>query len=164
METSKLIIIRGPSGAGKSTVAKALMAQVARPTALIERDSYMFMFKPDDGTIVLDKELIENNILTCLKHGFDVIFEGNFKIDTHKKLLDRLFEAHPDNNYTFYLEASLPETLRRHELRSEKIISKEKMEELYSYATPMNHQSEIIVPQSSSKEETINLIRRTAKI
>lgn len=164
MEMSKLIIIRGPSGAGKSTIAKELMAKVTKPTALIERDYYMFMFKPDDGNVVLDKELIENNILACLKHGFDVIFEGNFKIDTHKKLLDRLFEAHPDNNYIFYLEASLPETLRRHELRSEKIISKEKMEELYNYATPMNHQNEIVIPQSSSQEETVELIRKTAQI
>lgn len=161
---SKLIIIRGPSGAGKSTIAKALMAQVTRPTALIERDYYMFMFKPDDGTVVLDKDLIENNILTCLRHGFDVIFEGNFKVDTHKQLLDRLFESHPDNNYFFYLEESLPETLRRHELRSEKIISREKMEELYGYATPMNYQNEIIVPQNSSQEETVDLIRKTVKI
>ena len=164
MVMSKLIIIRGPSGAGKSTIAKELMAKVTRPTALIERDSYMFMFKPNDGSIVLDKELIENNILICLERGFDVIFEGNFKINTHKQLLDRLFKVHPDENYVFYLDASLPETLRRHELRSEKIISKEKMEELYSYAAPMNHQNEIIVPQSSSQEETINLIRKAAQI
>ncbi|MCC7358077.1 MAG: hypothetical protein IT317_01270, partial [Anaerolineales bacterium] len=100
---SKFIIIRGPSGAGKSTVAKALMDLVTKTTALIERDYYMFMFMPDDGSVVPDKELIENNILTCLDRGIDVIFEGNFRVMTHKQLLDRIFAVHPDENYMFYL-------------------------------------------------------------
>ncbi len=67
MYVSKLIIIRGPSGSGKSTVAKTLMQRVTRPTVLIDRDYYMFMFNADDKTVVPDKELIESNILICLK-------------------------------------------------------------------------------------------------
>ena len=161
---SKLIIIRGPSGSGKSTVAKTLMKSVKRPTVLIERDYYMFMFKTDSGSEVPDKELILDNILTCLKRGFDVIFEGNFKIDTHKPLLDRLFELHPGENYIFYLDTSLTETLKRHDMRAEKIISKQKMEELYKFTTPMNHPMEIIVPETSTLEEIVSLIQKTANI
>lgn len=161
---SKLIIIRGPSGAGKSTVAKVLMERVARPTVLIERDYYRFKFKNANEAVVPDKELIENNILTSLKRGFDVIFEGNFKVSTHIQLLDRLFEAHPDENYIFYLEASLSETLRRHDARQERLISKRKMGELYSHATPMHHPAETIVPENSSLEETVNLIRKVVNV
>ena len=98
-----------------------------------------------------------------MKHGFDVIFEGNFKIATHKQLLDSLFEVHPDENYVFYLETSLLETLRRHELRSEKIISKEKMEELYIHATPMYHSSETIISENSSIAETVGLIQKSRR-
>ena|SRR3990170_5368173 len=161
---SKLIIIRGPSGAGKSAVAKDLFKQVTRPTALIERDYYMFMFKTGSDTKVPNKELLESNILICLNHDFDVIFEGNFKIDTHKQLLDRLFAAHPHDNYIFYLDVSLAESLRRHNTRSEKIISEEKMTELHGYTTPMQHPNETIVPETFSLEQTVNLIRKTANI
>lgn len=160
---NKLIIIRGPSGAGKSTVAKALMARVTKHTALLARDQYMFMFNGGQDEAI-DRELIEHDILFCLERGLDVIFEGNFKISTHKEMLERLFKIHPDSNYVFYLEASLAETLRRHDTRKEKIISKKEMEELYDYATPMNHQSESIIPEGSSLDETVNFIRKTAKI
>lgn len=163
---SKFIIIRGPSGSGKSTVAKMLMSLVSRPTVLIDRDYYRFMFKTDDENKVqiLGKELIENNILICLKYDFDVIFEGNFRIDTHKLLLERLFESHPEENYIFYLDTSLTETLKRHDMRVGKIISKQKMEELYKFATPMNHPREIIIPETSTLEETVNLIQKIAII
>ena len=130
----------------------------------MDRDYYMFMFRTFNDVEVPDKELIEGNILICLKSGFDVIFEGNFKITTHKQLLERIFEAHPNENYVFYLQASLAETLRRHQTRSVKIISEQEMNELYRYATPMHHPSETIVPENSSLEETVNLIRRTAEI
>jgi len=99
-----------------------------------------------------------------LKRGFDVIFEGNFKVTTHKELLERLFKAHPGDNFIFYLQTSLEETLRRHGTRIEKIISEEKMKELYGYATPINHPAETIVPESSSVEETVKLIQTTAGI
>ncbi len=161
---SKLLIIRGPSGAGKSTVAKALMERVARPTVLISRDYYMFMFKVADNIDVPDKELIENNILLCLKRGFDVIFEGNFKITTHKPMLERLFKAHPNENYVFYLDVSLDETLKRHSKRAEQLITEDEMKNLYNYATPMEHSSEIIVSEESSIEDTVSLIQKTAGI
>lgn len=142
---SKLIIIRGPSGAGKSTVAKALFERVTRPTVLIERDYYMFMFKTPNGIAVPDKELIENDILTCLKHGFDVIFEGNFKVTTHNQMLEKLFNSHQKDNYVFYLDVSLEETLKRHNSRKQ-IISENEMKNLYGHATPMNHSTETIIP------------------
>lgn len=161
---SKLIIIRGPVAAGKTTVSKALMKLVVRPTVLISRDHYMFMFKADDTINVPDKELIENDILFCLKRGFDVIFEGNFKLTTHEPMLKRLFKAHPNENYIFYMDVSLAETLKRHGTRSEQIISEEKMKELYGYATPMRHTAEIIIPEDSSPKETIRLIQEASGI
>jgi adenylate kinase family enzyme len=161
---SKLIIIRGPSAAGKSTVAKALMEKVSRPTALLKRDHYMFMFKTDDETKVPDKELLEQNILTCLERGFDVIFEGNFKGATHKPMLERIFTAHPDENYVFYLDVSLNETLKRHNKREEQLLTAQEVKGLYDFATPLGHPTEKIVPEHSSIAESVELIRQTAGI
>jgi adenylate kinase family enzyme len=160
---SKLIIIRGPSGAGKSTVAKALFEKATRPTALLGRDHYMFMFKASGDVDVPDKELIQQNILTCLDRGFDVIFEGNFRMSSHQPMLERLFKAHPNENYVFYLDVSLEETLRRHEGR-EQIISADKLKELYEFATPMNHSHEVIIPGHTTAKDTVKLIQQTAKI
>ena len=157
---NKLIIIRGPSGAGKSTVANALMKQVARPTALFNRDYFMFMFSTEgDGSgSSPDQDLLENNILYCLSHGYDVIFEGNFKVDTHKTLLDRIFQTHPDENYIFYLDVSLDETLDRHSKREEQLITADEIKGLYDTTTPMGHTSETIIPEHSSVDETVKFI------
>lgn len=161
---NKLIIIRGPSAAGKSIVAEALLKKSTSPTALIERDQYMFMFKAADGVDIPDKELIEQNILTCLERGFDVIFEGNFKPSTHQTMLDRLFKSHPEENYIFYLDVGLDETLRRHRGRSQQIISEDKVRELYKFAQPLNHAHEIVIPEHTSAKEIVQLIQQTAKI
>jgi len=161
---SKLIILRGPCGAGKSTVAKTLMKRVSAPTALIERDYFMFMFNTQgNGHISPDRELIGLNILYCLEHGFDVIFEGNFKPSTHDKLLDNLFNKHPNDNYVFYLDVSLDETLKRHDTRKQ-IISSEDMRRLYKDAVPLGLPNEIVIPEHSSLEATISLIQKTAGI
>ena len=162
---SKLIIIRGPCGAGKSTVAKALMEQASRPTALVDLDYYRFIFvnpPPEDHN--LEYKMAECNILIGLEQGFDVIFEGNFRADSNDPMLERLFKTHPKENYLFYLEASLDETLRRHQNREDRRISADKMRELYEYATPIGHARETVIPETSSLEETIKLIQKTVGI
>jgi ABC-type dipeptide/oligopeptide/nickel transport system ATPase component len=93
----KLIIIRGPSGAGKSTIARAVVDASSTPTALVQRDHYMLMFN-EAARFSIDQEVIELVILTCLERSVDVVFEGNFRVDTHRDLLGRLFTAHPEEN------------------------------------------------------------------
>lgn len=158
---AKLIIIRGPSGAGKSTVARALAAASSRPTAVVDRDHYLFLFNA--VAPAPDQELLESTIRFCLDRGFDVVFEGNFKAHTHAALLDRLFAAHPRENFVFYLDVSLDETIRRHEGRRQ-IISVEKMCELYPATTPLGLPGEVLVPETLRADEVVRLIRDTASI
>ena len=160
---TKLVIIRGPCGAGKSTVAQRLFERVTRPTALVERDRYMFMFQAADDAHVPDQELIELDILKCFEHGFDVIFEGNFRPDTHRDLLERLFSQHPDDNHVFYLDVSFAETLRRHGTRDQ-IIFEAQMRALYEHTVPLGDPSESIVPEHFSIDETVAHIRRIADL
>jgi gluconate kinase len=152
----KLIIIRGPSGAGKSTIARAVVDASSRPTALVERDHYMLMFN-EAGRFSIDQELIELVILTCLERDFDVVFEGNFKIDTHSGLLGRLFTAHPEENYIFYVDVGLEESLRRHASRPQ-IISEEKMSELHPLATPLGDPREVLIAEETPVDAAVRLV------
>lgn len=156
---AKLIIIRGPSGVGKSTVAQALMKRTKRPTVLVDLDYYRFGFvNPPGRDHELEYEMSGSDVLIGLRLGFDVIFDGNFTVDAHDPFLEKLFKAHPKENYLFYLDASLPETLRRHDTKSYSRISTDKMREVYKYASPTGRKEEVVIPESSSLEQTVEQI------
>ncbi|MGQ0434562.1 MAG: AAA family ATPase [Microthrixaceae bacterium] len=156
MTSAKLILIRGPSGAGKSTIARAVVDASSRPTALVERDHYMLMFN-EAGRFSIDQKVIELVILTCLERDVDVVFEGNFKADTHRDLIGRLFAAHPEQNYIFYVDVGLEESLRRHASRPQ-IISEEKMRELHPLATPLGDPREVLIPEETPVDAAVRLV------
>src|SRR5579859_8160089 len=113
---AKLIIIRGPSGVGKSTVARASMRRTERPTVLVDLDHYRFSFvNPPNYDHDLEYEMSGSNVLIGLRLGFDVIFDGNFTATANDPFLKKLFDIHAEENYIFYLDATLKETLKRHE-------------------------------------------------
>ena len=156
---AKLLILRGPSGAGKSTIAAAVAAASARPVAVVDRDHYMFMFNrwPDAP----DQELLRQVILFCLDRDIDVVFEGNFKPETHGDLLAQLFDAHPDDNHVFYLDVGLDETIRRHRARPPR-ITEEEMRELHPLARPLGVEGERLIPETASAEEAVRMILEAA--
>jgi len=137
----------------------AVAAATARRVAVVDRDQYMFMFNrwPDAP----DHELLRLVILFCLERDIDVVLEGNFKVETHRPLLDQLFAAHPDDNYLFYLDVSLEETLRRHGGRRAP-ISPEKMRELYPFTTPLHDPRERLIPEAASTEEAMRVVVEVA--
>jgi thymidylate kinase len=162
---TKLIIIRGPSGVGKSAIAQALMKRTKRPTVLVDLDYYRFSFiNPPKADHNLEYEMSGNDVLIGLKLGFDVIFDGNFTATAHDPFLEKLFQSHPEENYLFYLDASLHETLKRHETNSNPRISMEKMGEVYEYASPTGREEEVVIPESSSLEQTVEQITRITGI
>ena len=158
---AKLVVLRGPSGAGKTTVARAVADATTRAVAVVDRDEYMFMFNrwPDAP----DQELIRLMILFCLDRGIDVVFEGNFKAETHRALLEDLFVAHPDDNFIFYLDVSLEETIRRHRGRRER-LSEERMRELFPTTTPLHDPEEVVIPESASLEQAVRIIMDAAHL
>ncbi len=76
---------------------------------------------------------------------FDAIFDGNFSSAANDPFLEKLFHAHPEENYLFYLDASLPETLKRHALKAGPRIPAEKMRE--------------VIPEGSSLKQTVEQSR-----
>jgi shikimate kinase len=162
---TKLIILRGPSAVGKSTVAAALMRRTKRPTVLVNLDNYRFCFvNPPRCAHNLEYEMSGSDVLIGLGLGFDVIFDGNFRAEGHDPFLEKLFKAHPEENYLFYLDASLEETLKRHKTKSKPRIDTNKMKEVYKYASPVGHEKEVIIPQGSSLNETVDRIVQVSGI
>lgn len=168
MKHSKLIILRGPSGSGKTTVAKILFESAKNKTALIEQDHYRIIFKPAGGGSKYNgatiHKMIKNDTLIALKDGYDVILEGILSVRSYGEVLEEIFKKHPKENYIFYFDISLEETLRRHQER--KIpgnkFSEEDMKEWYTAAHRSGHELEQIIPEGYSKEETLKFIKRTS--
>ncbi len=161
--TSKLIIIRGPSGAGKSTVSKELLKRSNRSTLLISEDQIRKMFnnhhKPGHDT---SKKIATNAVKTGLSNGYDVIYEGILNLKTSGNNLDDIFSVHADENYMFYLDVSLEETLLRHDSRPEKSeFEAETMKKWWSYASPSGSSIETIISESSLPEDTVKTIANT---
>jgi hypothetical protein len=162
---AKLIMLRGPSAVGKSTIAEELMRRTTRPTVLIDLDYYRFGFvnRPEDWDGP-EYEMSGSDVLIGLRMGYDVIFDGNFTSDPHDPFLKSLFDAHPGENYLFYLDATLEETLKRHKTKSNPRIDEDKMKEVFKYASPVGLENEVIIPQDSSIDETVERIIQAAGI
>jgi hypothetical protein len=112
----------------------------------------------------LEYEMSGSNVLIALNLGFDVVFDGNFTAEDPDPFLDRLFSAHPRENYLFYLDATLHETLKRRATKLNPRISTKKMREVYRYASPTGRPEEVVIPQTSSLDQTVEQIIRTTGI
>lgn len=166
MHQPKLIMLRGPAGSGKSTTAKMLLEAASRKTCLIEQDYYRFIFRPyENGSKSNAKpmhNMILQNVLIALNEGYDVILEGILSTKSYKEIVDEILEVHSIENYFFYFDISLEETLRRHAQRPAKNTPSFTLEDMKSWYpseyVPI-HKSEILIPESSSISETVDLVK-----
>lgn len=160
----KLVAIRGPSGAGKSTVATRLFREATRPVALVDLDHYRHMFRNSASDVRLEYDIATAAIEIAIGAGFDVIFDANFRLLDGGKLPLPLFSFPGATTFAFYLDVSLPETLRRHAGRSDQRLTVEEMRQLYRFAQPLGAYPETVIPEGSSLDETVSTIRRVAGI
>src|SRR6266536_5017044 len=110
----KLVVLRGNSGSGKSTVARRLREVSDRKTATVEQDYLRrFVLKEKETEGANNIDLIEQTVEFALGRGYDVILEGILYFPRYGDMLRRLVSKCPDN-YFFYLDVSLDETLKRH--------------------------------------------------
>lgn len=158
--TSKLIVLRGPSGAGKSTIAKLLHERVSNKTALIEQDYYRHvMFNNLHSDLEAPRYVMFAGVLAALDHGYDVILEGFMGMGKYRSYFDELLAQHPDNNYFFYFDVSFEETLRRHKTRlKSESLDEAKMHELFLRSGASEYPGEVIIPESSTEQQTLSLI------
>ena len=164
MGVAKLIILRGPSGSGKTTVAKRLFSGTSRKTVLIEQDHYRFIFKPE-GLSEAGKEMIFSDVAIALKNGYDVILDGILPMSSYGKYFDNLWQEYPRENYMFYFDISFAETLKRHATKpNADEFGEKEMKKWYKPKDYSGYEWEVIIPESSSIEETMQLIKQTSGV
>lgn len=172
MAQTKLIVLRGPSGSGKSTAAKTLFKQAAGKIALIDQDHYRFIFRPAGGGSKPNSDtihaMIKSDVLIALRDGYDVILEGILSVRSYGELLDEIFAQHSGENYIFYFDISVEETIKRHATRQLDpelpSFGEKEMRQWYDNAHRSHHALEKIIPESFSAEQTVDFIRKASKL
>ena len=160
----RLIVLRGPSGSGKSTVARHLFERAARRVCLIEQDHYRFIFRPAGGGSLPNSatihRMIEQNVMTALTDGYDVILEGILSRRSYGLVLDRLFSAGVSENFLYSFDVSIEETLRRHRtrLKPDCGFTEDDMRDWYPHAHPWGHDLEQLIPESASLDDIVTRI------
>ena len=103
-----------------------------------------------------DLDALQRDLLDALADG-DVLFEGNFRPDTHASLLSQLIALSDVDVHAFFVDVSLDESLRRHATRPQ-VISVEKMTELHPVAVPLGVPGEVVIPETSTVDATVALV------
>lgn len=157
----KLIIIRGPSGSGKSTIAHKLREGSDHKIALLEFDTFrnnILDLRGDYYPAAI--EMYTHSALTALANGYDVIMDGIYRPERHDNPLEKLFSGHDGENYIFYFDISLDETVKRHAGREKsKLFGERELAGWYSKPTAMGYDFEYAIPEHSTIEQTLELIR-----
>ncbi len=157
---TKLVILRGPSASGKSTIAHALREKSQRKIAILEFDTYRNnMLAKQVNYYNAASEMFINDTLIAFKHGYDVIMDGIFRFEGSNEYLEKLLDEHPEENYMFYFDITLEETLKRHHKRDKSMsFSEDKMREWYYRPTASGYGIEKTIPQNSGVQETVEMI------
>ena len=160
MGAPKIIVIRGNSGSGKSTVAKKIRERSKKKIAIIGQDYLRLTVLNEKETPSGDNiDLIFNTAVFALERGYHVILEGILRIDRYGVMLKKLYKQYESHFY--YLDASLEETLKRHITKpNSHEFGEKELRKWYKEHDPLNFSHEKIIPETSSVEETITLIKK----
>lgn len=160
MSDTKLILLRGNSGSGKSTVAKAIRAQSTERIAWVEQDYIRrIILKEKDRPGGINGDLILQVVAFAFAHDYHVILEGIFYSKHYRTMLEQLFVLHPEHNFIYYVDVSLPETLRRHATKPNKDdFGEEEMRRWYIERDVLGVAGEKVIPEASTLEQTVSAI------
>lgn len=110
------VVLRGNSASGKSTVARRVQRALPRgEVAVIGQDPVRreLLWEHDSGqgdTV----GLLETMVRHCLGIGRITLLEGIFGAERYQGMFARMLREAPGPCLVYYLDVSLPETLRRH--------------------------------------------------
>ncbi|MDB5180449.1 MAG: hypothetical protein JWO54_207 [Candidatus Saccharibacteria bacterium] len=161
---TKIILLRGNAGSGKSTVAREIQNRVIPHPMLIEQDHFRRkIIKEHEGPDIISDKLILETVKFGLSQNLDIIIEGIFPFgrsgDKYKKMFDKIFELHPNENFVYYFDIPFAENVKRHQTRdSAKEFGVEKMKKWFLENDRTNYTNEQIINSSSSLEQTVTRI------
>jgi predicted kinase len=161
-EATRLVVVRGPSGSGKSTVARALRRRMGRGTALVEQDYLRRVVMWEKDTPAgLNIGLIDSVARHALDVGCSVVLEGILAADHYGAMLARLIGDHAGATVCAYLDVPFDETVRRHATRPQATeFTVEQMAGWFQPDDRLRVDGEIVVPQESTTEETVEALLR----
>ncbi|GAA3777884.1 hypothetical protein GCM10022225_77140 [Plantactinospora mayteni] len=111
----------------------------------------------------LAPELISQTVWLALRHGYHVVLEGILISHRYGPMISALRRNHRGDTCLFYLDVSLEETLRRHTLRPQAAeFTADDMRGWYRPRDLLGLPDELMIPESSSLEETVTFIQHTA--
>lgn len=161
-ERPKLIILRGNSGSGKSTVARRLRDASHRRIAIVEQDYLRrFILKERESAGGHNIALIHQTVTFALDRAYDVILEGILYFPRYGEMLRDLVERQP--SHVYYFDVSFGETLKRHSTKPNRHeFGEAEMRQWYRPRDLTGFGGEVVIPESSSSEQTVALIKRDA--
>ncbi|MDD5710852.1 MAG: AAA family ATPase [Candidatus Colwellbacteria bacterium] len=159
---NKLVILRGPSGSGKSSVAKELREGSKNKVAIIDQDYLRrIVLKEKDLPNSINPKLILRVSQFALDNGYNVIVEGILYSAHYGAMFDELLKYHPKENYVYYFDISLGETLKRHITRDKfSEFGEKEMRQWYVDKDLLGTRDESIISESLSKGQIVKRILR----
>ncbi|GAB7044543.1 MULTISPECIES: AAA family ATPase [Catenuloplanes] len=161
---STLVVIRGNSASGKTTAAREVRARYGRGAALIEQDYLrrVLLREHDIGGIdAAAPAVITATARAALEHGYHAIVEGMLIASRYATALRELIAGHRGPSHVFYLDVSLPETLRRHRGKDGLAgVTDEDLRSWYTERDLLGVPTETVIDESSTFEDTVTTILR----
>ncbi|GAB3138447.1 kinase [Micromonospora sonneratiae] len=159
-----LVCIRGNSGSGKSSIARELRHRHGRGCALVEQDYLRrIVLRERDKLGGAAPALIAQTVRFALDHGYHVVLEGIMHSYRYRSVLTDLRDGHRGRSLFCYLDVSLPETLRRHLTRPQASeFTAEHMSGWYAAHDILGWPDELVLPESTTFEEAVEIIAATA--
>ena len=160
MTDVRLVVIRGNSGAGKTSVARGIQHAYGRGVAWVSQDMLRRLVlrereRPGGAYI----GLIEQTVRYALGNGYHVVLDGILRASGYEDMLAALRRDHPGPSHFYYLDVSLPESLRRHETRQQRTeFSAADMRRWYLQRDLLTSVSERIIPETSTLATTTGTI------
>src|SRR4051794_24549170 len=160
-----LIVIRGNSGSGKSSVAREVRRRYGRGCALVEQDHLRRVVLREHDTTAdgLAPRMIGATVRLALDGGYHVVLEGILHSARYGPMLRELIADHSGTSHLYYLDVAFAETIRRHGTRPQSAdFTPEQMAEWYAARDMLGLPGERVIPESSTLDETVELILHTS--
>ncbi|MEU8196251.1 kinase [Microbispora amethystogenes] len=161
-----MIVLRGNSGSGKTSVARAVRAAYGRGLALVGQDVVRReLLRERDVHGGVNIGLIDTIVRYSLDHGYHVLLEGILTVSRYGAMLQSLRRDHAGTSAFFYLDVSLPETLRRHDSRPQRSeFTPDQMREWYQERDLLPDGCETVVGEESPLEASVRQVLCQARL
>lgn len=147
-------------------MAEAVRAAYGRGLALVGQDNVRRdILRERDVPGGLNIGLIDMITRYSLAHGYHVVLEGILTAIRYGGMLEALRRDHTSNSVFFYLDASLEETLRRHQTRPQHAeFGAEQMREWYRHLDLLPGEHETVIPEHSPLQATVREVLRKSNL